>query len=63
MFVPADASRSIRYFDFATRQIHPLLEVDRDFVSGLSVSSDGRWLLYSQIGDANSDITLVDHFC
>ena len=61
-FVPADASRSIRYFDFATRQIHRVLEVDRAFVSGLSVSSDSRWLLYSQIGDVNSDIMLVDHF-
>ena len=61
-FVPVDASRSIRYFDFATRQIHLVLEVDRDFVSGLSVSSDGRWLLYSQVGDINSDIMLVDHF-
>ena len=53
-FVPADASRSIRYFDFATRQIHRVLEVDRAFVSGLSVSSDSRWLLYSQIGDVTA---------
>jgi hypothetical protein len=61
-FVPAEAPRSIRYFDFATRQIRPIFEADRDLDSGLSVSSDDRWLLYSQVGDVNSDIMLVDHF-
>ena len=61
-FVPADAPRSIRYFDFATRQIRPVFEVSTDFASGLSVSPDGRWMLYSQVGDVNSDIMLVDHF-
>jgi Tol biopolymer transport system component len=61
-FVPADAPMSVRYFDFATKQVRPIFEADQDFVSGLSVSSDGRWLLYSQAGDVNSDIMLVDHF-
>jgi Tol biopolymer transport system component len=61
-FVPAEAPRSVRYFDFATRQIHPIFEVEKDFGQGLSVSPDGRWILYSQIGDVNSDIMLVDHF-
>jgi len=61
-FVPDDAPRSLRYFDFATRQIHPVFEVDKDFVRGLSLSPDGRWLLYSQIGDANGDIMLIDNF-
>ena len=61
-FVPADAPRSVRYFDFATRQVHPIFEVDKDFGGGLSVSPDGRWILYSLVGDVNSDIMLVDHF-
>jgi Tol biopolymer transport system component len=61
-FVPADAPRSLRYFDFATRQVHPIFEADRDFSSGLSVSPDGRWILYSLDSDPNSDIMLVDHF-
>ena len=60
-FVPAESPRSLRYFDFATRQIRPISEVDKDFGSGLSVSPDGRWIHYSLV-DVNSDIMLVDHF-
>ena len=61
-FVPDDAPRSLRYFDFATRQIRPIFEVDKDFDSGLSISADGRWILYSQVNDVNGDIMLVDYF-
>jgi hypothetical protein len=61
-FVPAEEPRSLRYFDFATREIRPIFDVDKYFGSGLSVSPDGRWILYSLVGDVNSDIMLVDHF-
>jgi Tol biopolymer transport system component len=61
-FVPAEAPRSLRYYDFASKQIRPFFEVDNNFDSGLSVSPDGRWILYSQLGDTSGDIMLVDHF-
>jgi Tol biopolymer transport system component/DNA-binding winged helix-turn-helix (wHTH) protein len=61
-FVPAEAPKSLRYFDFATRQIRPIFEADKDFAGGPSVSPDGRWILYSQAGDVTGDIMLVDHF-
>ena len=61
-FVPDEAPRSLRYFDFATGQVRPIFEVDKDFGSGLSVSPDGRWIIYSLLGDENSDIMIVDHF-
>jgi Tol biopolymer transport system component/DNA-binding winged helix-turn-helix (wHTH) protein len=61
-FVPADAPRSLRYFDFATKQIRTIFEADKEFSSGLSVSPDGRWILYSLVDDVNSDIMIVDHF-
>ena len=61
-FVPDEAPRSLRYFDFATRQVRPIFEVDEDFESGLSISPDGRWILYSQVGEVSGDIMLVDHF-
>jgi len=61
-FVPAEAPRSVRYLDFTSRQIRPIFEVEKDFARYLSLSPDGRFLLYSQIGDASGDIMLVDHF-
>ena len=61
-FVPAEAPRSLRYFDFDTRKIRPIFEVDEDFGSGLSVSPDGHWILYSQTGEVSGDIMLVNHF-
>jgi Tol biopolymer transport system component/DNA-binding winged helix-turn-helix (wHTH) protein len=64
-FVPADAAHSIFYFDFSTRRVRKVTNVGRDFNSvngGMSVSPDGRWLLYSQVDEVNSDIMLVDHF-
>jgi Tol biopolymer transport system component/DNA-binding winged helix-turn-helix (wHTH) protein len=61
-FVPADTPRSLRYFDFASRKIREIFQVERDFARGLSVSPDGRWLLYSQVDEENSDIMLVENF-
>jgi Tol biopolymer transport system component/DNA-binding winged helix-turn-helix (wHTH) protein len=60
-FVPAEAPRSVRYFDLASKQTRQIFEADKDLDSGLSVSPDGRWILYTQ-EDVNSDIMLVDHF-
>jgi hypothetical protein len=53
---------SLRYFDFASKQIRPIFEVDKDFASGLSVSPDGRWILYSRVADTSGDIMLAEHF-
>ena len=60
-FVPAEAPRSVRYFDLASKQTRQIFEADKNLGYGLSVSPDGRWILYSQ-EDVNSDIMLVDHF-
>ena len=62
LFCSCRGAQILRYFDFASKQIRPIFEVDKDFDSGLSVSPDGRWILYSQTGDTSGDIMLVDHF-
>jgi len=61
-FVPADAPRTLRFFDFSTKQIRNVFEAKENFGGGLSVSPGGRSLLYSQVDEENSDIMLVDHF-
>jgi hypothetical protein len=60
--VPGDAPRSVRHFDFATKQVRLVFEANEDIGDALSVSTDGRWILYSQVETPNSDIMLVDHF-
>lgn len=61
-FVPADAPRSLRYFDLATKKVRQIFEIEKDFSYGLSVSPDGRWILYSQVDERKSELMLVDHF-
>ena len=61
-FVPADAPKSVRYFDFATKQVRQIFAVDKSFDDSLSVSPDGRWILYTQRDEGNTDIMLVENF-
>lgn len=61
-FVDFDANKTIRYFDFSTKQIRPIMDVGKAVDGGLSVSPDGRWVLYVQKEDYNEDIMLVDQF-
>ena len=59
-FVPSEAPRSVRYFDLASKRVRTLFEADRDLGSGLSISPDGRWILYSQPADVTGDIMLMN---
>jgi dipeptidyl aminopeptidase/acylaminoacyl peptidase len=61
-FVPVDAPQSLRYFDFATKKTRQIFEAPKNFGTGLSISADGHWILYSQADEDNTDIMLVDHF-
>jgi hypothetical protein len=61
-FVPADAPKSLRYFDFKTKQVRQIFESDENFDGSLSVSPDGRWILFSQADEDNTDIMLADDF-
>jgi Tol biopolymer transport system component/DNA-binding winged helix-turn-helix (wHTH) protein len=60
-FVPAEAPRSVRYFDLTSQRVRPIFEGERRFDTGLSVSRDGRWILYSP-GKLTGDIMLVNDF-
>jgi len=50
------------YFDFSTKKIRKIFDARKDFGDALSVSPDGRWLLYAQQDEENTDIMLVENF-
>lgn len=52
----------LEFYSFATRQVTPVAPLARPFRSVLSASPDGRWLLYSQVDQASSDIMLLENF-
>jgi len=61
-FVPVGSPDSLRYYDFTSRELRDVLRLQKDFSDGLSISPDGRFLLYSQLDDLNSDIMVVENY-
>jgi len=66
-FVPREAETHpvLNFFDFARRQVRPVATLAKRPLtgpSGLAVSPDGRWILYTQEDQLASDIMLVDNF-
>lgn len=56
--------RQIRFYNFATRASTPVATVPSGIVPGtpsLSVSPDGRWLLFAQEDHVESDIVMIEH--
>ena len=61
-FTPQDSPRSICFFDFATGKTREIFKADKDLAEGMSISPDGRYMLFAQVDESNADIMLVDHF-
>lgn len=57
-------SVAVQFYDFSTREIRRIAGLDKPPVPGgglgIAVSADDRQLLYSQTGEAQSDLMLVD---
>jgi hypothetical protein len=55
----------VKFYSFKTRQTNQVgtveASVSTDY-SGISISPDGRWLLYSYVANVSSDLMMVDHF-
>jgi Tol biopolymer transport system component/serine/threonine protein kinase len=61
----ATTRAALKYFNFATRRVMQLGVLERDPLKGppgLTVSPDGRWVLYAQVDQSISDIMLVENF-
>lgn len=64
-FIPrADQERrySIEFFSFRTRKSWRVLTLSGGVSNGLSVSPDGRTLVYSQKDETKSDLMLIENF-
>ncbi|HMH07420.1 MAG TPA: winged helix-turn-helix domain-containing protein [Terriglobales bacterium] len=55
---------SINFYDFSSRAKKQVLSLPQEPTpgGGLSVSPDGRWLLYTRTDNEQSDIMLAEHF-
>lgn len=60
-----DAStKAIEFFSFATHKVTQVAKPEKDIAhpgTSLAVSPDGRWILYAQVDQVNSDIMLVEN--
>jgi len=64
-FLDATSHSTIRYFDIMAGQTRPIAALPRRPSvgdSGLAVSPDGRWILYSQLDLQGSVIMLIENF-
>jgi Tol biopolymer transport system component len=60
---PAGGGSSvIQLLRLATGKIEVVATLDKDLYYGLTVSPDGRWLLYSQVDQQSCDLMLVENF-
>jgi Tol biopolymer transport system component len=62
-FFPRDDILTLNYFDFSTRKARAIFKISGGGAFlGLSVSPNGRYVLYPQLDDYRSDIMLVENF-
>jgi Tol biopolymer transport system component len=63
--VDPGARKLVKFYSFKTSKTNEVgtveASVSADY-SGISVSPDGRWLLYSNVANVSSDLMMVDHF-
>jgi Tol biopolymer transport system component/DNA-binding winged helix-turn-helix (wHTH) protein len=61
-FVEERRPETALYFDFNTRHTKELFKGDKAITYGISVSPDGRYILYSQLDRFTTSVQLVEHF-
>ena len=57
----AGEQRFIRFFSFSNGQDWPVVLAGRPFHSGISVSPDGRYIIFDQYDESGSDLMLVEN--
>jgi len=52
----------IQLHEFSTGKIRRILTIERGVDEHIAVSPDGRWILYTHLDEAASDLTLVENY-
>lgn len=61
--LPDKAGHSdIRLYEFSTAKVSKILTVERGVDEHIAVSPDSRWILYTHLDDAASDLMLVENY-
>jgi Tol biopolymer transport system component len=66
-FVPLQKPTLIQFLSFASNQIRSVVNLEKPIEaaavgSGLALSPDGRWILFTQFDQAGSELMLVENF-
>jgi Tol biopolymer transport system component len=62
LFSGGERSEGIQFLSFQTGRVSPVFRPDRQMTVGLSLSPDGRHLLFPQRESSGSDLMLVENF-
>jgi hypothetical protein len=55
----------VAFFDFNSRKIRTIFTLDKfqpGWSGGVSVSKDGKWLLYPQLDGLSSDLMMIENW-
>ena len=55
----------INLFDLQSRQTRPIFTLEKttpDWIGGIPVSRDGKFMLYPQVDSASSDLMMIGNF-
>jgi hypothetical protein len=66
-FINSDSKprATIEFFSFATSRVTSVATIVKEpinWASNLAISPDGRWILYTQLDQSDSDIMLMENF-
>jgi len=67
IYFMADANHQteVRFFEFSSRRVKKVFTLDKSlpgWSGGISISSDGKWLLYPQLDTLSSDLMMIENW-